>query len=166
MKWTLSRKNNTFDLVELLKGRKILKNNWVIKLKQDNYKLVKHKAHSNLKGFGQNENFSLVIKSSSIWVVLGLATTSNLKIEQLDVKTNFLHGKLIEEIYMEQPKGFEEKGKEHMVLERFNMQHAKSVKYASCWRDFFNSTWQGILMKENLLLLSYLPLWGSHIMVV
>ena len=64
---------------------------------------------------------------SSIWVVLGLATTSNLKIEQLDVKTNFLHGKLIEEIYMEQPKGFEEKGKEHMVLERFNMQHVKPV---------------------------------------
>ena len=101
MKWTLSRKNNTFDLVELLKGRKILKNNWVIKLKQDNYKLVKHKAHSNLKGFGQNENFSLVIKSSSIWVVLGLATTSNLKIEQLDVKTTFLHGDLIWKIYMD-----------------------------------------------------------------
>ena len=102
MKWTLSRKNNTFDLVELLKGRKILKNNWVIKLKQDNYKLVKHKAHSNLKGFGQNENFSLVIKSSSIWVVLDLATSLNLEIEHLDVKIDFLHWDFIEEIYMEQ----------------------------------------------------------------
>ena len=39
----------------------------------------------------------------------------NLKIEQLDVKTTFLHDDLEEEIYMEQPKGFTIKGKEHLV---------------------------------------------------
>ena len=52
---------------------------------------------------------------SSIRFVLGLAATLNLDIEQLDVKTTFLHGDLKEEIYMEQPEGFEEKGKEHIV---------------------------------------------------
>ena len=52
---------------------------------------------------------------SSIWVVLGLATSMNLEIEQLDVKTAFLLGDLEEEIYMEQPKGFTIKGKEHLV---------------------------------------------------
>nr|CAN64805.1 hypothetical protein VITISV_028195 [Vitis vinifera] len=35
----------------------------------------------------------LVVKMSSIQVVLGLAASMNLKIEQLDVKTVFLHGK-------------------------------------------------------------------------
>jgi hypothetical protein len=30
----------------------------------------------------------------------------NLEIEQMDVKTTFLHGQLEEEMYMEQPKGF------------------------------------------------------------
>ena len=39
----------------------------------------------------------------------------DLKLEQLGVKTAFLHGDLKEEIYMDQPKGFKVKGKEHMV---------------------------------------------------
>ena len=47
--------------------------------------------------------------------MLGLATSMNLEIEQLDVKTAFLLGDLEEEIYMEQPKGFTIKGKEHLV---------------------------------------------------
>ena len=52
---------------------------------------------------------------SSIRVVLGLVASLDLELEQLDVKTAFLHGDLEEEIYMVQPKGFEVKGKEHMV---------------------------------------------------
>ncbi|CAA0815779.1 cysteine-rich RLK (RECEPTOR-like protein kinase) 8 [Striga hermonthica] len=52
---------------------------------------------------------------SSIRVVLGLVASLDLELEQLDVKTAFLHGDLDEEIYMEQPKGFEKTGKEHMV---------------------------------------------------
>ena len=37
-------KNKTYDLVELPKGKKILKNKWVFKLKKDGDKLVKYKA--------------------------------------------------------------------------------------------------------------------------
>ena len=47
---------------------------------------------------------------SSIQVVLGLDASMNLEIEQLDVKTTFLHGDLDEEIYMEQPGGFTRQG--------------------------------------------------------
>ena len=53
---------------------------------------------------------------SSIRVVLGLTASLDLELEQLDVKTAFLHGDLNEEIYMSQLEGFEVKGKEHMVF--------------------------------------------------
>jgi hypothetical protein len=55
------------------------------------------------------------VNVSSIRVNLGLTACLDLELEQLDVKTAFLHGDLKEEIYMEQPEGFEVKGKEHLV---------------------------------------------------
>ena len=52
---------------------------------------------------------------SSIQVVMGLAAGLDLEVEQLDVKTAFLHGDLEEEIYMEQPEGFKARGKEDLI---------------------------------------------------
>jgi hypothetical protein len=46
---------------------------------------------------------------------LGLVFVHDLELEQLDIKTTFLHGDLEEELYMKQPKGFEEKGKEDLM---------------------------------------------------
>ena len=40
---------------------------------------------------------------TSIRTILSLEASLNLEVEQLDVKTAFLHGDLEEEIYMEQP---------------------------------------------------------------
>ena len=56
-----------------------------------------------------------MVKMPSIRVVLSLAASLDLEIEQLDVKTTFLHGDLEEEICMEQLEGFEEPDKEHLV---------------------------------------------------
>ena len=39
----------------------------------------------------------------------------DLEVEQLDVKTTFLHDDLEEEIYMQQPEVFFKKGKKHLV---------------------------------------------------
>ena len=48
------------------------------------------------------------MKNCSIRIVLGLVNQYDLELEQLDVKTTFLHGNLKETIYMYQPEGFEE----------------------------------------------------------
>ncbi|KAL9273856.1 Retrovirus-related Pol polyprotein from transposon TNT 1-94-like protein, partial [Drosera capensis] len=116
------QENGTYELVELPKGRKALKNKWVFKLKRDgNGEFMKHKARLVVKGFRQKQGidfeeiFSPVVKMTSIRTVLGLVAGLDLELEQLDVKTAFLHGDLEEEIYMVQPEGFEVKGKEHKV---------------------------------------------------
>ena len=61
------------------------------------------------------EIFSSMVKMSSTRVVLRLAASLNLEIEQLDVKTTFLHRNLEEKIYMEQPERFNVKGKEKLM---------------------------------------------------
>ena len=73
------------------------------------------------KGFRQQEGvdfeeiFSPVVKMTTLRCVLALATQFDMELVQMDVKAAFLHGDLQEEIYMQQPEGFEEKGKEGLV---------------------------------------------------
>ena len=114
--------NNTYELMELPKGKRALKNKWVLKRKHEpNRSQPRYKARLVVQGFSQKkgidfeEIFSPVVKMSLIRVVLGLVASMNLEIEQLDGKTAFLHGDLEEEIYMEQPEGFTIKGKELLV---------------------------------------------------
>ncbi|CAL1397307.1 unnamed protein product [Linum trigynum] len=114
--------NNTFELVKLSKGKRALKNKWVFKIKHDEHnRQPLFKARLVVKGFSQrkcidfDEIFSPVVKMTSIRTVLGIAASLNLEVEQMDVKTAFLHGDLEEEIYMEQPEGFKKEKKEDYV---------------------------------------------------
>ncbi|GJS32085.1 retrovirus-related pol polyprotein from transposon TNT 1-94 [Tanacetum coccineum] len=66
-------------------------------------------------GIDFNEIFSPMVRMTTIRVVLAMCATYDLHLEQLDVKTAFLHGNLEEEIYMLQPEGFKQKGKENLV---------------------------------------------------
>jgi hypothetical protein len=94
-----------------------LQNKWVYKLKEEDGGKKWYKARLVVKGFAQkkgidfDEIFSLVVKMTSIRTILSLVEVEDLHLEQLDVKTTFLHGDLEEEIYMQQPQGYEVKGK-------------------------------------------------------
>jgi hypothetical protein len=44
---------------------------------------------------------------TTICVLLSFAASYGLLVHQMDVKTTFLNGELDEEIYMDQPEGFE-----------------------------------------------------------
>lgn len=52
---------------------------------------------------------------TTIRAVLSIVVVEDLHLEQLDVKTTFLHGDLDEEIYMEQQEDYTTKGKKKMV---------------------------------------------------
>ena len=73
------------------------------------------KGFSHKRGIDFDEIFSLIIKMASIRIVLSIVATKDFHLEQLDVKIDFLHGALDEEIYMAQPQRFEVKGKENLV---------------------------------------------------
>ena len=64
------------------------------------------------KGFKQthgidfDETFSPVVMLKSIRILLAIATYYDYEIWQMDVKTAFLNGKLLEDVYMTQPEAF------------------------------------------------------------
>jgi len=58
------------------------------------------------KGIDFTEIFSHVVKLTSIKSILNIVTTRNLHLEQLNVKTAFLHNDLEEDIYMIEPHGY------------------------------------------------------------
>ena len=73
------------------------------------------KGYSQVPGIDFGDIFSLVAKVTSIRLLLSVAVAFDFEIEQMDVKTAFLHGDLEEEIYMKQPEGFMVKGKKELV---------------------------------------------------
>jgi hypothetical protein len=105
--------NDTWDLVPLLKGRKLVIFKWVYRTKYaSDGSVERHKARlvskvfSKVEGIDYNETFSPISKMNSIYLVLSLAASYKWKVHQMDVKSAFLHGYLQEEIYMEQPPGY------------------------------------------------------------
>lgn len=50
---------------------------------------------------------SLVVKLTTVQIILGILRIDNFHLQQHDVKVALLHGDLEEEIYMMQPEGFE-----------------------------------------------------------
>jgi len=67
-------------------------------------------------GLDYEEAFSPVVDFESIRVLLAIDAQHKLELHQMDVATAFLHGELTEEeVYMQQPEGFVECGKENPV---------------------------------------------------
>jgi hypothetical protein len=116
-------KNSTWDVVCLPKHNKVVRYKWIFKRKKglSSKEPARFKARLVAKRFGQipgidyNDIFSSVVKHSSICAFFGIVAMRDLELEQLDVKTTFLHGELEEEIYMDQLEGFIVPGKEDLV---------------------------------------------------
>ena len=73
------------------------------------------KEYTQIYGLDFSDTFSPVAKLASVRILIALAATYQWSISQLDVKNAFLHGDLIDEVYMEQPLGFIAQGESSLV---------------------------------------------------
>ena len=115
-------KNKTWHLVPPQRGKNVIGCKWVYKIKRKaDGTLDRYKARLVAKGFKQRygidyeDTFSLVVKAATIRIILSLAVSRGWSLRQLDVQNAFLHGYLEEEVYMQQPPGFEDPTKPQFV---------------------------------------------------
>ncbi|KAE9329164.1 hypothetical protein PR003_g15620 [Phytophthora rubi] len=116
------KKNGTWKLVPRRKGMKVLRNRWIFRVKYlPNGKIERFKARLVVKGFMQVygvdylEVYSPVVRLETLRMLLTLAAIWDYEVDQMDVTTAFLNGPIDGEVYNEQPKGYEEAGKEDWV---------------------------------------------------
>lgn len=110
------KENQTWVMTKLPPGKKAIPNKWVFKLKSNpDGSVDKYKARLVIKGYSQrkgedyDQTYSPVAKGGTIRALLSIAANKNMSLTQFDVCTAFLYGVLDEEIYMEQPMGYQDK---------------------------------------------------------
>eukprot|EP00253_Pinus_taeda_P016202 PITA_16202 len=115
-------RNKRWDLVELPKGKEVIGVKWVYKTKCNaEGKIERRKARLVVKGYKQQygrdyeETFAPVARMEIVRAVMSIVAQKKWKVYQMDVKSAFLNGVLKEEVYIEQPLGYEKKGQEHKV---------------------------------------------------
>jgi hypothetical protein len=107
-------KNDVWEIVPRPKSKDVVSSRWLFKIKHVvDGSIEKYKARFVARGFSQKEGidyeetFSLVARYTSIRTIIALATKMKWKLHQMDVKTAFLNGVIEQEVYIEQPQGFE-----------------------------------------------------------
>ena len=111
------KNRETWILGRLPPGRRAVKCKWVFKIKfNSDGTIARYKARLVAKGYSQvygidfTETFSPTVKFTTLRVLFSIAAHLDLHMMQTDVDCAFLYASLSEELFMEQPEGFEEQG--------------------------------------------------------
>ncbi|KAA0033403.1 retrovirus-related Pol polyprotein from transposon TNT 1-94 [Cucumis melo var. makuwa] len=154
-------KNKTWTLIELPSGAKRIGVKWVYKTKYNEHgKVDKNKARLVAKGYSQQHEidytkvFAPVARMDTIRMIVALAAQKDWKIFQLDVKSAFLHGELNEDVYVEQPKGYQKKEKEHLVFKLhkalYGLKQAPRAWFSRIEAHFLNEGFQSCNSEQTL----------------
>jgi hypothetical protein len=106
--------NQTWTLVLSHPSQNLIGCKWVFRVKRTaDGSIERHKARLVAKGFHQqsgvdyDETYSPVIKPTTVRTVLSIAISSGWSLRQIDIQNAFLHGNLLEEVFMSQPPGYQ-----------------------------------------------------------
>jgi hypothetical protein len=145
--------NSTWELHNLPEGRKAISNRWVYRKKRNVVgEVTRFKARLVVRGFSQREGidytetFSPVARFDTIRAVLSIAADEKLELSQFDVKTAFLHGFIDEEIYMEQPEGYNDGSQRVCKLLRSLYGLKQSPR---CWNKRFKYVLMNLEFQES-----------------
>ncbi|GJZ43793.1 putative ribonuclease H-like domain-containing protein [Tanacetum coccineum] len=104
---------NVWVLVDLPEGKYAIGTKWILKNKRDARGIVvRNKArlvaqgHRQEEGIDYDEVFAPVARIEAIRLFLAFASYMGFMVYQMDVKSAFLYGRIDEEVYVTQPKGF------------------------------------------------------------
>lgn len=146
-------KNHTWDLVELPQNTTVIDNRWVYKIKDAvSNEPKRYRARLVVKGYTQKydidykETFSPVAKFSSIRSIFAIASHKKMSLRQFDIKTAFLYGDVQEELYMKQPKGFED-GSDRVCRLRRSLYGLKQA--SRCWNEKFSEFLRSFDLKST-----------------
>lgn len=115
--------NDVWELTSKPKGKTVIGTKWVFRNKMNEKgKVVRNKARLVAKGYTQeegidyDETYAPVARLEAIRLLLAFACYKNFRLFQMDVKSAFLNGFIHEEVYVEQPPGFEDPKKPDSVF--------------------------------------------------
>ena len=110
--------NRTWTLMELPEGKKALGSKWVFRTKCNaDGSIERYKARVVALGNFQRpgldffETFASTLRSSTIRIVLALAAIEDMELRSVDISYAFTNSDVDVEIYMTQPEGFQQGGK-------------------------------------------------------
>jgi hypothetical protein len=116
----------------------VVSSKWLFKIKHVvDGSIEKYKARffarcfSQKEGIDYEETFTLVARYTSIRTIIALVAKMKWKLHQMDIKTTFLNGVIEQEVYIEQPQGFEvEDRKSHVCRLKKDLYRLKKAPRA------------------------------------
>ena len=105
--------NGTWELQPLPRGVRLLPLKWVLSQKEGEHGEPRYKARLVVKGCAQRpwehgELYAPVAMAPTLRCLLAMVAARDLELHQLDICTAFLNGELAEEVWVQQPEGYEQ----------------------------------------------------------